>query len=57
MSESLFKKRKYEFVETIMKLKRLPKVWEFSFTDGEDQRLWFNKVYKLDGKNYKLFLE
>ena len=48
MSENLFKKRKYEFVETIMKLKRLPKVWEFHFTDGTDQRLWFNKIYKLD---------
>ena len=48
MSESLFKKRKYEFVETIIRERRLPKVWEFSFTDGEDQRLWFNKIYKLD---------
>ena len=48
MSENLFKKRKYELVETIMKLKRLPKVWEFHFIDGEDQRLWFNKISKLD---------
>jgi len=48
MSESLFKKRKYEFVETIIRERRLPKVWEFHFTDGEDQRLWFNKIYKLD---------
>ena len=55
MNENLFKKRKYEFVETIIKEGRLPKVWEFRFSDGEDQRLWFNKIYKLDlyKENYK----
>lgn len=51
MSRELFKKRKYEFIEFIMKEQRLPKVWEFHFTDGEDMRLWFNKLYKL--KEYK----
>ena len=55
MNENIFKKRKYEFVETIIKEGRLPKVWEFRFSDGEDQRLWFNKIYKLDlyKENYK----
>ena len=48
MNENLFKKRKYEFVETIIREGRLPKVWEFRFSDGEDQRLWFNKIYQLD---------
>lgn len=46
MSKELFKQRKYEFIETIIREKSLPKVWEYRFTDGEDQRLWFNKIYK-----------
>lgn len=48
MSKDLFEKRSLEFIENIIKNKRLPKVWEFKFKDGEDQRLWFNKISKLD---------
>ena len=48
MSNDLFEKRSLEFIESIIKNKRLPKVWEFKFKDGEDQRLWFNKISKLD---------
>ena len=48
MSNDLFEKRSLEFIENIIKNKRLPKVWEFKFKDGEDQRLWFNKISKLD---------
>ena len=51
MSRELFKKRKYEFIELIIKEQKLPKVWEFRFTDGEDMRLWFNKIYGL--KEYR----
>jgi len=48
MNKNLFKKRKFEFVETIIKLKRLPKVWEYNFTDREDQRLWFDTISKIE---------
>jgi len=48
MSKNLFKKKKIEFIENILKNKRLPKVWEVKFKDGGDQRLWFNKISKLD---------
>lgn len=47
MSKELFKQKKYEFVETLMREKRLPKVWEFKFSDGQDQRLWFDSISKL----------
>lgn len=48
MSNDLFEKRSLEFIENIIKNKRLPKVWELKFKDGQDQRLWFNKISKLD---------
>ena len=48
MSNDLFEKRSLEFIENILKNKRLPKVWEVKFKDGEDQRLWFNTISKLD---------
>ena len=48
MSNDLFEKRSLEFIENILKNKRLPKVWEVKFKDGDDQRLWFNKISKLD---------
>ena len=48
MSNDLFEKRSLEFIESIIKNKRLTKVWEFKFKDGEDQRLWFNKISKLE---------
>lgn len=47
MSREMFEKRKYEFIETIIREGRLPRVWEFRFSDGEDQRLWFNTISKL----------
>ena len=51
MSESLFEKRKLEFIKTILEEQRLPKVWEFRFSDGEDMRLWFNKISKVEKFN------
>lgn len=48
MSRELFEKRKLEFLKTITKTGNLPKVWEVRFTDGDDQRLWFNKISKLE---------
>lgn len=54
MGKELFKKRKYEFFEVINREKRLPKVWEFRFSDGEDMRVWFNKISRLNA--YKSFL-
>ena len=54
MSKELFETRKKEFLETIVKIKRLPKIWEFHFSDGEDMRLWFNQLSKI--KNIKNYL-
>ena len=48
MSKELFEQRKSQFIETIKREKRLPRVWEFKFQDGEDQRLWFDKISKLE---------
>jgi len=48
MSKDLFEKRKLEFLETIIKEKKLPKIWEFRFSDGEDMRLWFNQISKIE---------
>lgn len=47
MKTELFKRRKYEFVETIMKIKRLPNNWEYTFSDGEDMRKWYDDISKL----------
>ena len=41
---SLYDQRRKEFIETIKKIGNLPKLWEYRFIDGEDQRLWFNKL-------------
>lgn len=48
MSKNLFDKRKSEFLQAIKKDQRLPKLWEYVFTDGEDMRLWFNKISKVE---------
>lgn len=48
MKKELFKKRKEEFIKMIIKERRLPKVWEIRFSDGEDMRLWFNKLSKIN---------
>lgn len=47
MKKELLKKKKYEFVELVNHIKVLPKVWEYSFSDGTDIRLWFDGIYKL----------
>lgn len=52
MGNDLFERRKKEFKEIVIREKRLPKVWEFRFSDGEDTRLWFNKISKLDKCKY-----
>lgn len=52
MGNVLFERRKKEFKEIVIREKRLPKVWEFRFSDGEDTRLWFNKISKLDKCKY-----
>ena len=44
MSKELFEKRKLEFLQMLRKEKRLPKAWEFRFSDGEDMRVWFDKL-------------
>lgn len=53
MSKQLFEKRKLEFIGTVAKERRLPKTWEYSFADGEDMRVWFDKISNLDAfKNF-----
>ena len=41
MKKELFKIRKYELVEVINRIKRLPNMWEYTFSDGEDMRKWY----------------
>lgn len=48
MSDCLVKKRKLEFIRTVIRWQNLPKVWKAKFEDGEDMRLWFNKISKLE---------
>ena len=48
MSRNLFEKRKLEFIKIVVKEQRLPKVWEFKFADGEDMRVWFNQISKVE---------
>ena len=48
MPKELYNKRTNEFKEFVSKNYRLPKVWEIRFSDGEDMRLWFNKLSKVD---------
>ena len=52
MPQELFENRKKEFIEYINKNHRLPKLWEYKFKDGEDLRLWFNKISKVKDFNY-----
>ena len=47
MGKDLFEKRKLEFIKVIQNEKRMPKTWEFHFSDGEDMRLWFDKLPNL----------
>ena len=55
MGRELLERRKLEFKEIVIREKRLPRVWEFKFSDGEDVRLWFNKCSKL--QSFKSFVE
>ena len=55
MGNDLFERRKKEFKEIIIREKRLPKVWEFSFSDREDTRLWFNNISRVD--KFKSFVD
>lgn len=55
MSRNLFEKRKLEFIKTILKEQRLPKTWEFKFADGEDMRIWFNQISKVE--RFKSFID
>lgn len=42
----LFEERKSIFKETIKSIGNLPKTWQYSFEDGEDERIWFDKLLK-----------
>lgn len=55
MGKELFGTRKNEFKEIVMREKRLPKIWEFRFSDRDDMRLWFNKISALD--KFKDFID
>ena len=48
MPKELYNNRTKEFKEFVSTNHRLPKVWEIRFSDGEDMRLWFNKISKVD---------
>ena len=47
MKKELFKIRKYELVEVINRIKRLPNMWEYTFSDGEDMRKWYDSISQL----------
>ena len=47
MKKELFKIRKYELVEVINRIKRLPNMWEYTFSDGEDMRRWYDSISQL----------
>lgn len=47
MKKELFKIRKYELVEVINNIKRLPNIWEYTFSDGEDMRMWYDSISQL----------
>lgn len=53
MSKELFEKRKIEFKEFVTREHKMPRIWEVRFSDNEDMRLWFNKIYKIE--KYKNF--
>lgn len=55
MKKELIEKRKQEFKEIVTREKRMPKIWEFRFSDREDMRLWFNKISALD--KFKDFID
>ena len=48
MPKELYINRVKEFKEYVLENHILPKVWKTRFSDGEDMRLWFNKISKSD---------
>ena len=48
MGREIFEDRKRIFKETIMSIGNLPRTWMFKFEDGEDQRIWFDKLLKTE---------
>lgn len=48
MKDYLLKKKKLEFIKTVIRWKNLPKVWKAKFDTGEDMRLWFDSISKLE---------
>ena len=55
MGRKMFEDRKRIFKETIMSIGNLPRTWMFKFEDGEDQRVWFDKLLKTE--EYKDFIK
>ncbi len=47
MSKKIYDNRKREFKNFVIRMERLPRMWEIRFSDSEDMRLWFNKISKL----------
>lgn len=47
MSKELYDNRKKDFKNFVIRMERLPRMWEIRFSDSEDMRLWFNKISKL----------
>lgn len=54
MPKELYINRVKEFKEYVLENHILPKVWKTRFSDGEDIRLWFNKISKSD--KFKTFI-
>ena len=44
MERKLYDDRKRQFKKTVELIGNLPRVWQVGFDDGEDQRLWFDKL-------------
>ena len=54
MPKELYINRVKEFKEYVLQNHILPKVWKTRFSDGEDMRLWFNKISK--SARFKTFI-
>jgi len=62
MERDIFQIKKEEFKNFILENQKLPKVWEKSFTNGGDLRLWFDDLCKVskfkdDVDEIKMILE
>lgn len=47
MRDYLLTKRKLEFKKIVIEWQSLPKIWKLKFEDGQDMRIWFNKLISL----------